>query len=239
MTGRPDLDLAAAFEATWPPARTLRQGGIVTGQGLGAGGRVSSSVVAGPWAPDDLDAAIAQHAVWDQPPLFRAWDDDAALIAALTARGYRAHTPTLVMAAPLAALTDRPVPPITAFAIWPPLAIQRQIWQAGSITPARQAVMERVAHPKTALLGRVRDRAAGAGFVAVHGPTAMIHAVEVLAAFRRQGLSGWMLRHAAVWAQGHGATRMGLAVSEANAAARASYAALGFTLAGRYEYWGP
>lgn len=237
MTGRPDASVAAAFEATWPPARTVRHGGIVTGQGLGAGGRVSSSIADGAWSPDDLDAAGAQHTEWGQPPLFRVWDDDADLIAALAERGFAAQTPTLVMAADIATLTDRPVPPVTAFAIWPPLAIQRRIWEAGSITPARQGVMDRVAHPKAALLGRNRDRAAGAGFVALHGPVAMIHAVEVLAPFRRQGLAGWMVRHAAFWAQDRGAQRVALAVSHANVAARASYAGLGFAVLGSYAYW--
>ncbi|MGZ3215308.1 GNAT family N-acetyltransferase [Paracoccus sp. T5] len=239
MTGRPDAALEDAFEATWPAAESVRCGGFLVGRGLGAGGRASSAHVCGPWASGDLDAAQAQHALWDQPPLFRAWDDDDHLIAALTDRGYRPHIPTLVMAAPVAALADRPLPPVTAFAVWPPLAIQRQIWAAGNINPARQAVMERVPQPKAALLGRIRDRAAGAGFVAVHGPVAMIHAVEVLPAFRRQGLAGWMMRQAAFWAQDLGATRIGLAVSRANSTAQAAYASLGFTVVGSYAYYGP
>ena len=143
------------------------------------------------------------------------------------------------MAAPVTALTDRPIPPVTAFAIWPPLAIQRQIWVAGNINPARQVVMERVSQPKAALLGRIRDRAAGAGFVALHDRTAMVHAVEVLPAFRRQGLAGWMMRQAAQWAQEFGATRIGLAVSRVNTTAQATYASLGFTVQGSYAYNGP
>lgn len=239
MTGRPDPGLADAFEATWPAPETALCGGFRVGRGLGAGGRVSSAVAVGPWSGGDLDAACARHAAWGQPALFRAWDDEAELIAALSARGLVAQVPTLVMAAPVEALTDRPVPPVTAFAIWPPLAIQRQIWAAGSITPARQAVMEAVPAPKAALLGRIRDRAAGAGFVALHGAVAMVHAVEVLEAHRRQGLAGWMMRHAAHWARAEGATRIGLAVSRANTAARAAYAGLGLEVAGSYAYYGP
>ncbi|WP_405403208.1 GNAT family N-acetyltransferase [Paracoccus sp. Ld10] len=235
---RPDPDLVAAFEATWPPAESVRCGGFLVGRGAGAGGRVSSAIAVGPWAHDDIDAACARHASWGQPPLFRAWGDEADLIAALTARGLTAHTPTLIMAAPLSALTDRPVPPVTAFAIWPPLAIQRQIWVAGNIDAARQGVMERVSQPKAALLGRISDRAAGAGFVALHDRVAMVHAIEVLPAFRRQGLAGWMMRQAAHWAQDLGATRAGLAVSRANTAAQATYASIGFAVAGSYAYYG-
>ncbi len=235
---RPDPDLAAAFEATWPAAEFVRCGGFLVGRGAGAGGRVSSAIAVGPWTDANIDAACAQHATWGQPPLFRAWDDEADLIATLTARGLIAHIPTLVMVAPVSALTDQPIPPVTAFAIWPPLAIQRQIWAAGNINPARQTVMERVSQPKAALLGRIRDRAAGAGFVALHNHTAMVHGVEVLPAFRRQGLAGWMMRQSALWAQDLGTTRIGLAVSRANTNAQATYASLGFTVAGSYAYYG-
>ncbi|WP_410218917.1 GNAT family N-acetyltransferase [Paracoccus sp. (in: a-proteobacteria)] len=234
---RPDAGLAAAFEATWPSAETCRCGGLQVGRGLGAGGRVSSALAVAPWDRDDLDAAEARHAAWGQAPLFRAWDDDSALTDALIGRGYHIQNPTLVMIAPVATLTDRPLPPVTAFSVWPPLAIQRQIWAAGSIAQARQAVMERVAQPKAALLGRIRDRAAGAGFVACHQDVAMVHAIEVLPPFRRQGLAGWMIRQAAFWAAGHGATRMGLAVSRANSGAVATYASLGFAVAGSYAYY--
>nr|WP_111298191.1 GNAT family N-acetyltransferase [Paracoccus saliphilus] len=237
MTGRPDAALADAFEATWPAAETVRCGGFLVGRGLGAGGRVSSAHLCGPWTDDDLDAVEARHGGWGQPPLFRAWDDDDRLRATLTARGYQRQVPTLVMDAPVAALTDRPLPPVTAFAVWPPLAIQRQIWAAGNINPARQAVMERVPQPKAALLGRIRDRAAGAGFVALYGRVAMVHAVEVLPAFRRQGLAGWMMRQAAFWAQDLGAKRLALAVSRSNDAAQAAYGALGFAPAGSYAYY--
>lgn len=234
---RPDDGIAAAFEATWPAAETARHGGIAVGRGRGAGGRVSSARAVDRWSGADLDAAEAQHLNWDQPPLFRAWDDEVDLIRALQDRGYRFDTPTLVLAAPLSVLTDRTLPPVTAFAIWPPLAIQREIWAAGNIGPARQAVMEHGPHPKAALLGRIRDRAAGAGFVACHGDVAMVHGIEVLPDFRRQGLASWMMRQAAFWAADQGASRIALAVSRRNEVARAVYTSLGFAVAGSYAYY--
>lgn len=237
MTGRPDAPLVAAFEATWPAAETRCCGNLLVGRGLGGGGRVSAAVAVGPWSAADIDAAEAQHRDWGQPSLFRVWDDEARLMDAVAERGYRVQTPTLVMAAPVAVLTDRTLPPVTAFTIWPPMAIQRQIWVAGDIDPARQAVMARAPHPKTALLGRIRDRAAGAGFVACLGDVAMVHAVEVLAGFRRQGLAGWMMRQAAFWAAEQGATRVGLAVSLANTVAQATYDRLGFDIVGGYAYY--
>lgn len=232
-----DAALAQAFEASWPPAELARAGGLVVGRGAGAGGRVSSARADGPWTGADIDAAEALHARWDQRSLFRAWDQDHALIGALEARGYRAEIPTLVMAAPVALLTDRPLPRVTTFAIWPPLAIQRQVWEAGSINPARQAVMERVVLDKTALLGRTEDRAAAAAFVARSGDVAMLHALEVLAPFRRKGLAGWMLRQAAFWAADRGASRLALAVSRANTSAQALYQRHGFAEVASYAYY--
>lgn len=239
MTHLPDQALAHAFEASWPPALTRQAGGFLVGLGEGAGGRVSSALALPDWRPDDIPLAEAQHRAWGQRPLFRAWDGDHALIAALKGRGYGVEIPTLVLEAPVAALTDRPLPPVTGFALWPPLAIQRRIWEAGNINPARQAVMDRVALPKAALLGRLHDRAAAAGFVAAAGDVAMLHGLEVLRDFRRQGLAGWMVRQAAFWAAEQGATRLALAMSEANAAAHALYRGLGFTKAARYGYYAP
>lgn len=233
-----DPALAAAFEATWPPAETAPAGGFVVGRGLGAGGRVSSARAAGPWQPEDIEAAEAVHAGWGQRPLFRAWDEDGALIEALRARGYAPEVPTLVLEAPVAALASPPLPAMRGFALWPPLAIQRDIWAEGSITPARQAVMARVGLPKAAILARVADRAAGAGFVALSGEVAMLHAIEVRPACRRQGVGGWILRQAAEWAAAEGARRLALAVSRSNAGAQALYARMGFAQAASYRYYG-
>ncbi len=239
MTPDPDIapDLARAFETTWPAAETRDSGALRTGRGLGAGGRVGSSRALGPgWRAADIAAAEAVHRGWVQAPLFRVALGDTALRDALAARGYRPHTPTAIMVCGCAALAGR-LPGMTAFATWPPLAIQRDLWAAGGIGAARQAVMERVALPRAALLGRLHDRAAGAAFVAADGPVAMIHAIEVAPAFRRQGMAGWLLGAAADWALSVGADRLALAVGRANTAARAAYDKLGFAEVGAYDYW--
>lgn len=234
-----DPALLDAFEATWPAAEYADCGGIRVGRGLGAGGRVSSARPVGPWTEADLDAAIACQDDWQQARMFRALDDDAALIAALAGRGFARINPTSIMQAPVTALTDREIPPVTTFALWPPLAIERSIWAAGNIGPARQAVMDRVTGPKTSILGRIEDRAAGAAFVAIHGPVAMIHAIETEPALRRKGVAGWMIRQAAFWAADQGADCLGLAVSRANTGAVALYNRLGFVEAHGYAYYQP
>lgn len=234
----PDPTLAKVFETSWPAAETRDSGAFRSGRGLGAGGRVSSTVALRPdWDTVDLPAVEAVHRAWGQRPMFRVPQQDERLRDALAARGYAAETPTAIMQADCAALLAEPVPEMTCFTIWPPLAIQCDLWAAGSINPARQAVMPRVLPPHTSVLGRLDDRAAGAAFVVADGPVAMIHAIEVAPQFRRRGLAGWMIRAAAAWATEQGAARLGLAVSRANAGARAAYDSLGFHEAGSYSYW--
>ncbi|MDK8874481.1 GNAT family N-acetyltransferase [Paracoccus sp. SSJ] len=233
-----DPDIARAFESTWPAAEYAQAGGFLVGRGRGGGGRVSSARATRPdWSEADIARAEAVQRSWNERPMFRVADDDAALSQALAAQGFRHGTPTAILAADCARLTALPVPPLTAFAIWPPLAMQRDIWSDGNVSAARQEVMERACLPKTGLLGRVQDRAAGAAFVALDGPVAMIHAIEVVPALRRQGVAGWLIRMAAAWAEEQGATRLALAVSRANTGARAVYDRLGFAELGGYGYW--
>ncbi len=119
-----------------------------------------------------------------------------------------------------------------------PLECQAEIWAAGGVGPARLAVMARARGPKTWLLGRAADRPAAAAFVAAHGGVAMLHALEVSPAARRAGLGSAMTRAAARWAADNGAGVLALAVTEANAPARALYAGLGFRESGGYHYRG-
>lgn len=232
-----DKPLAQAFEETWPAMEYADAGGFRVGRGLGAGGRVSSAHAFGDWEPADIDAATAIHLAWRQRPLFRALDSEIALREALEDRGFRPENPTSIMEIEAKALTDKTIPRVMTFAIWPPLAIQREIWAAGNITPARQTVMDRVATPKTSILGRIEDRAAGAAFVAIHQGVALLHALEILPDWRRKGLAGWMMRQAAFWAVENGAERLALAVSKPNTNAVALYEGLGFREVAGYRYY--
>jgi GNAT superfamily N-acetyltransferase len=224
--------LDAALAATWPAAQVRDVGPFRLRDGAGGGSRVSAATVEGTWDEDALDAAIAAM----NRPLFRVRHGEDRLDAALAARGLQAFDHTVALAAPVAALLGPPLPPVTAWTVWEPLAIMDEIWAAGGIGPARRAVMDRVAGPKTALFGRVRDTAAAAGFVAIHDRIAMVHAIEVAPAFRRLGLGRWLMHRAARWADAQGAETMALLVTEANIPARALYARLQMTPVGGYHY---
>lgn len=235
MTGPGPLD--AALEATWPAAETASEGPFTLRFSEGGGQRVTAATLTGPDAtPMETDAAIAAMRARGQVPLFRVRDGQEAFDADLAARGYAIVDPTLFLAAPLAPLAARAVPKVTAYDIWPPLAIQREIWSEGGIGPDRVAVMARVAGPRTALFGRNDARPAATGFLALHDGIAMVHALEVRPAHRQHGLAAHLMAHAARWAQARGAETLAVAVTEANAPARALYAALGMAETGRYHY---
>ncbi len=231
-------ELYAVTEATWPPADRRQLDGWIIRNGDGGGQRVSAATLLRPDQPGLPDIARAEAAMraLDQHPLFMIRDGETALDAALAERGYAIKDPVTQYACPTAILTEKPVPPVSGFAIWPPLAIQRDIWARGGIGKARLRVMERVRGPRTTLLARARDRAAGTAFVAIERKTAMIHAIEVVPALRRNGVGLNILRTAAHWAQDHGATHFSLVVTDANAAANALYLAAGMTAVGKYHY---
>ena len=236
MTKLPDGPaLHPAAEATWPPSTVSRLGPWTIRKGPG-GKRVSAATAEAPFRPEDVADAERTMERMGQLPLFMIRDGDAELDAALDAAGYGIVDPTLLYAIPVAALTNRPAPPASAFRIWPPLAIMRSLWAAGGIGPDRVAVMDRAAEPRTALLARMEDRAAGCAFVACRGDCAMIHAIEVAPPFRRKGAASNLLRSAAFWAQDRGAACLALAVTRANGAARSLYASLGLAVVGQYHY---
>jgi GNAT superfamily N-acetyltransferase len=228
-------DLHAALEATWPPAQAMRAGPWTIRDGQGGGKRVSAVTAAGDWTDADVEQAEAAMHDLRQPPLFMVRAGEAALDQALERRGYRIADPTVFYSAPVDRLAPFP-DAMTAFAHWPPLAIVAEIWSDAGIGPARQAVMARVSGPHVALLGRNGDRPAGAAFVALSGDIAMVHAVEVPPALRRQGAARNLLGRAAFWAKEHGALRLALAVTVANSPARALYDSLGMEIGGQYHY---
>ncbi|WP_151720558.1 GNAT family N-acetyltransferase [Gemmobacter serpentinus] len=228
-------ELAEAMEATWPPARSLTVGPWRLRDGAGGGQRVSAASAEGPWVPEDIELAEARMDAMGQGRLWVLREGDAALDAALAARGYRRHDPVVAYAAALSDLQGE-VSPMAAFTHWPPLAITLDLWAEGGIGPARVEVMARVLGPKSAILGRSNDTPAGAAFVAVHGDIAMLHALEVRPDLRRQGTAVNILRAAACWAQDQGASRLALVVTEQNAPARALYTRLGMVAVTHYHY---
>jgi GNAT superfamily N-acetyltransferase len=233
----PDLArLYDAIDGTWPAAEITRAGPFLLRRGDGGGQRVSAATALGPVTAQDIVAAEDAMQAMGQPRLFQIRAGDDALDAHLATRGYVVVDPVNLHVAPVAALATRRPPPVTAFCVWEPLAIQIDIWAKGGIGPGRLAVMHRAKGPKTSILGRQNDQPGGTAFVAIHDGIAMVHALEVLPHQRKQGMAGWFMRLAAFWAQANGASHLAVVCTQANSGANALYASLGMALVGQYHY---
>lgn len=223
----------AAIDGTWPAAAMTRAGPWTIRDGQGGGKRVSAATADAP-CDDPSHAQDAMNAL-GQTPLFMVRQGEDVLDQTLDRHGYSIVDPTNGYIAPISALTDVPIPPVTAFAIWEPLAIMQDIWAKGGIGPARLAVMNR-AKVKTGILARHRDKPAGTAFAAIHDGIAMVHAVEVLPHQRRQGVAQWIMRRAAFWAAENKATHIAVLTTAANTPANTLYQGLGFQHVCGYHY---
>ena len=229
-------DIHAVMQVTWPPAATTHTGPWTIRDGRGGGKRVSAATASAPVSTSDIALAESAMAALNQASLFMIRAQDADLDHMLATRGYAILDPVNLYCCPINTLTDTPPAKMSAFTIWPPLAIMHELWAQSGIGPARTAVMNRTRGAKCAILARIKSRPAGAAFVAVHRQIAMIHAIEVTKSLRRNGAGINIMRAAARWAQDQGAHYFSVLVTDANAAAKALYSKSGMTVVGHYHY---
>ena len=229
------MNLFETIDATWPAAAFSSRGAVILRDGQGGGKRVSAASAPDDVSETDLDTSIT--AMFDQgDALFQVQGDQPRFDALLDVRRFQIVDPVVILAGDINTVAGNGPPKVSAFTVWPSLAIQHEIWASGGIGPARLAIMDRARGPKTTLIGRVENQPGGAAFVAIHNQTAMIHAVEVLPRHRRKGCAGNMLRAAAVWARNQGATQFATLTVRENAPARALFASLGLSAVGQYHY---
>ncbi|MFN3664388.1 GNAT family N-acetyltransferase [Yoonia sp.] len=224
------------IDATWPPARRRRIGPWTIRLDPSGSSRVSAATANAPPQPGDIAQAAAAMRAAGQRPLFMIRENDAGLDRDLAELGYVIKDPVNFYAAPLASIALQRPEPLSTFEVWPPLATQVEIWAVGGIKAGRIAIMDRAPMPKTTILGRLHDRPAGALFIGIAGDCAMIHALEIAAAHRRQGLARQMTIAAGFWAQGQGARWLTLVATRANTGAHALYTSLGMGVVGKYHY---
>lgn len=228
--------LYEVIEGTWPPETCVGLGPWTIRLDKSGSSRVSAATAKGPVGDAAIDQAAEAMRGAGQTPLFMIREGEGPLDESLAAKGYVIKDPVNMYAAPVAALAiDRP-PPVSTFEVWPPLAVQAEIWAKGGIGEGRLAVMDRAPGAKTTFLGRSGDSPAGSVFVAEHEGCAMIHALEVDADHRRKGMARHLTQAAAFWAQDQRVQTLSLVTTRANQAANALYSSLGMTLVGQYHY---
>lgn len=223
-------------DATWPAAEFLTIGNWTIRKGASGGQRVSSATANGPVTSADINVAEEAMDALEQNPLFMVREGEETLDALLDAKGYRIKDPVNLYTCAIENITKLAPERITAYPIWPPLAIINEIWDEHGIGAERQAVMHRALGAKAAILARHDDRAAGVAYVAIHNSMAMLHALEVVNDHRRQGVANNILGAAAVWAEDNGATDFSIICVRDNVAANTLYTSLNMENVGHYHY---
>ena len=131
----------------------------------------------------------------------------------------------------------RSIPPrLSAFDIWEPLEIQKDIWAHCGIDRNRIAVMERTECITTSLLMRWENHLAGTAYIGIYNSIAMVHALKILPSQRREGVGATAMRHAAIWALAQNAPYISVVCTKENKAANALYTSLKMHLVGGYHY---
>ncbi len=223
-------------DGTWPAARYFECGPFTLRLGHGGGQRVSAASANKAASAAEIGEAERAMRALEQARLFMISGQDRALDAALEARGYYIKDPVTMFACPVERLAALDKKGLAASWVDAPLEVMKEIWAAGGIGEGRLGVMARAKGPKTTLLGRLKDTPVGAAYVAMHGDIAMLHALEVLPPYRRQGLGLAMTAAAATWAAQNGAKTFSLIAITANEAACGLYRHLGMQEAGHYHY---
>lgn len=229
-------ELFEAIEETWPAKSKTQLGSWTIRYGANGGKRVCATSLEGSFDGETISIAEDAMQGLNQENLFMIRGEEPILDQALQDRGYEVIDPVVIYEIAVAELTKTEIPAVSAFPIWPPMAIQKELWQRGGIGPDRLNVMARVQGAKTAILARVQDKPAGVGFVAIHGHIAMLHAIEVSPELRRCGVGANIVRAAAHWCKTHGASTLALVVTRANTPANGLYTSLGMKLVGHYHY---
>jgi GNAT superfamily N-acetyltransferase len=239
-----DPDLEAIERASirfWQPHEQRMIGGWIWRYSNGGSQRANSvATLDEPGMELDQAIAVAERLYRERgaPAWFQVTEVSrpADLDRILESRGYAVSDPCVTLARPLGREEAAPAPDI---------AIDSNLtdgWfetYASVITPDRRAqaraILERVPLPRAFCMLRRNGIPVATALCVVSGPIARIKCVATLAAARRTGAAEAVMQTAMSWAASAGARRMALGVTEANAPARALYAKLGFTLAGRYH----
>lgn len=184
-----------------------------------------------------IDDACRWFAARGLPPVFRVNQlSGPNLAAALAGEGWRADSPTRVLAMPLDEVRADPrgeVLPLTDPTF---LEAQRQLKQLDPATLSKlRALLAVMAVPACGLVVRDRDgRPVSTALMAIADGIVVAGSVETDAAARRRGYGKAVMQTGLAWARAQGAAAAALNVEADNAAALALYQGLGYRP--HYEY---
>ncbi len=229
-------------DRAWPATERSSLGSWILNASTGWSGRLNACWPLGePPLPlgEAVEAVEAWYAARGLPPVFKPAGPLPALEAELTARGYRARTPTLMMVAEIPEAA-RPARVRVRVADTVGEAFERVFLgtQANADDAAeRMGAFHRIARPRVFASIEVEGAPVAIGGSAIEGDWAGVFGMRTLPAFRRQGLAQDIVSALMVGAREAGASRAYLQVEAPNAPAIALYERFGFTTAFAYSYW--
>jgi GNAT superfamily N-acetyltransferase len=236
MTLKNNSSIFETIDLTWPAKEFLELPEWKLRKSIKGGKRVSAVTAIGKSGIPAIQFVENTLEEWCQDKLFMIKAGENSLDEALKERGYCIVDPTNIWSISAEALSMQKIPPVTAFSIFPPLAIQREIWTANGIDASRIEIMDRVKTPKTTIFGRINAKPAASAFVAVSNKIAMVHALIVDHKFQRQGMGKRVMQKVGVWAHQQGAESVVVLCTKQNQSANNFYKILGMKVIGEYHY---
>ena len=236
MTLKNSSTIFETIDLTWPAEEFFELPKWKLRKSINGGKRVSAATATGKSSITDIQFAENTLAEWRQDKLFMIKAGENSLDQALTKRGYCIVDPTNIWSISSPALSMQQIPPVTAFTIFPPLAIQKELWVANGIDASRIEIMNRVKTPKTTIFGRMNAKPAASAFVSVANKIAMVHALIVDHKCRRQGMGKFVMQKIGAWAYKLGAKNVVVLCTKKNQSANKFYKSLGMKVTGEYHY---
>jgi len=224
------------LEDTWPPGEVIHFDNWTIRISNGAGKRASAISLEGVWEEASFIRLKKFLKRLGKSEIFMIYQSGSLFEKELNKRNYQVFDKSCIFEISVSELIKNEPPPISMFSIWPPLEIQKQLWNSNGVGWQRQAVMNRANQIKTSILARWDDNPVASAFIAKSGNVAFLHALVVEQNFRRQGVARALIRYAGQWADKNNCARLMVVTTEANSAANSLYTSLKFQLVNKYHY---
>ena len=224
------------LEDTWPPEQVIYFENWTIRITDGAGKRASAISLEGTWEETSFRKLKDLLGKLGKSEIFIIHQSGSLFEKELNKLNYQVFDKSCIFEISVTELIKSKPPPMSMFSIWPPLHIQKELWNSNGIGLQRQFVMDRAIQLKTSILGRWNDNPVASAFIAKSGNMAFLHALVVDQNFRRQGVAQALMRHAGQWAEKHNCAKLMVVTTEENAAATSLYTSLEFQLVNKYHY---
>ena len=127
MTLKNNSSIFETIDLTWPAEEFLELTQWKLRKSIKGGKRVSAATAIEKSGIPAIQLVENTLAEWCQDKLFMIKAGESSLDEALKERGYSIVDPTNIWSISAEVLSMQQIPPVTAFSIFPPLAIQREI----------------------------------------------------------------------------------------------------------------